>query len=160
MIILAIIFGAFVYRMRGGMKPSFPRPFDQVIFSLPFGYVAYAEAGIVLGLVCLVLTAIAVSTGHGGAMDLGSWMKERDDERLEFIVKPLRGKISGYWYDVILLAVTGVVVSLPVGIITMNPFLALSGLMKAPAYMLAKKADAGTEGGELLTGATLWGALI
>lgn len=64
-----------------------------------------------------------------------------------------------YWRCVTGMALSGLVVTIPAGVATLNPFLALSGAWKAVAYMIAKKADSDTEGGELLTGAFLWGAV-
>ena len=48
---------------------------------------------------------------------------------------------------------------MPAGIATLNPVLSLSGLLKGPAYMAAKFGGTHIEGGELLTGAVLWGCI-
>lgn len=160
---ILIIAGAWLYRYRGMTSEGwFKRPLPQMVFAFPYAIAAYMHFeshAWAIAFVVFALTALAVCTGHGGGMDLGKSDKERDDETLEFIIKWAHGKIPEYWYDVILLSVTGLAITLPVGIATLNPWLALSGAMKGPAYMAADNLNEGTEGGELLTGAALWGAI-
>lgn len=158
------ILGAALYRWRGASHPwkkYFPRPFNQLCFALPYAFTVYAftQNWWWTG-ASLVIATLGLLTGHGGGMDLGRVIKEdRDDETLEFFIKPLRGKISEYWYDVMLMAITGLAVTLLPGIFAANPLLALSGILKAPAYMLGWKFFDGTEGGEWITGGFLWIAL-
>ena len=168
MIILMMLLGALIYRMRGGLGPKLPRPVYQVLFSIPYVTCAFLSQDIfnfdygqyIAAFLVLITTTAAVATGHGGFMDLGTWQNDRDDERLEFIIKPLHKKIPEYWYDSLGMALTGVVVTLPAAIVTLNPLLAITGVLKAPAYMLAQRLGLGTEGGEYLTGAALWGSLL
>lgn len=110
-------------------------------------------------LVVWILTTLAVLTGHGRWMDLATSKKSGDDERLEFLIKWLYGRIPEYWYDALGLAVVGMAITLPAGIMLMNPWIAVSGALKAPAYMIGHKTRWGTEAGEALTGAFLWGTL-
>ena len=162
---LFALLGAYIYRMRGGMEPSFPRPIDQVLFSIPYGLIfglQFTEwfsiyEGIAIGLMALGLTTWAVLKGHGNNMDLGEG--DASPEWYESVMRWLKPKVPLYWYDCAGMAVSGLTYTLPAGILTLNPILALSGILKAPAYMLGKKADAGTMGGELLTGALLWGVV-
>ncbi|MGR3179816.1 MAG: hypothetical protein ACUZ8E_17390 [Candidatus Anammoxibacter sp.] len=169
---LLILAGAFIYRMRGGMKPSFPRPVDQLLFSLPYAAITLLAVNWWAALIVLILTTLAISTGHGQYF-LNISRKKIKPERLDFIVRIFFGKDPRttddyqtfnkkklYWRSVFGMAVTGLAITLPCGIATMNPVIAISGLLKAPAYMLSLKGDAGTEGGELLTGALLWGVLL
>lgn len=156
--LLMMIAGAFVYRMRGGMKPSLPSPVDQMIFALPYGVVTYLETNIWIALVVYILTTIAIRKGHGNTMDLGT-QPESDPEWYEFFIKWAKPRLSPYWYDALGQAVSGLTYTLPAGIATLNPVLALSGIAKAPAYMISRKGDADTEGGEMLTGAFLWGCV-
>lgn len=159
------VLGAFIYRWRG-MKGS--RPYAQAVFSLPYAlvtYIFYKEylinyGDILVSSIVFVFTALAVSTGHGRGMDLGE-TDQGKPEKLEFLVKWLKPYIPLYWYDAALLAVTGLAITLPAGIATLNPILALSGLLKAPAYMIGKFGCPRdhVEAGELLTGAALWGCL-
>lgn len=151
---IAALIGAFIYRMRGGMGPSFPRPIDQLLFSLPYGYLA-ALSGAVSGAIVLVLTTASVAKGHGNTMDLGDY--DCEPEWYEFLIRGwLHGRISLYWYDFVGHCISGLSCTLLAGVVCGDPLLAISGILKGPAYALAKKADAGTEGGELLTGALLW----
>jgi hypothetical protein len=162
-----ILMGAALYRWRGMAHPKkhwFPRPFNQIAFALPFALLVVAHYGwndvaFGVGFIALVLTTLGVLTGHGGGHDLGTYEGEREDERLEFIIKPLKSKMPEYWYDMLLLSITGMAITLPAGLLTLNPALALSGLAKGPAYAVARFGGTGTDGGELLTGAVLWGAL-
>ena len=69
--IIALI-GAFLYRLRGGMPPSFPRPVDQLLFAVPYGLVTgFYWDNIFAGLIIWVITAGALCLGHGNNMDLG-----------------------------------------------------------------------------------------
>lgn len=158
--------GAALYRWRGHgskYKKYFPRPFNQIAFALPYALVAWAATSNwwIAGAVLFVST-LGLVTGHGKFMDLGHTLRESEDETLEFSIKFLEGRISNYWYDALGLAVTGLAVTVPAGIALANPVLSLTGILKAPAYMIGRKwgpAGKETEVGEWLTGAFLWGSL-
>lgn len=165
---LIILAGAFVYRMRGGMPPSFARPADQIIFAFPFSVMAalqctniwgweYYGEGFLMQAVVLAATAGAVAKGHGNNMDLGE--QDKGPEWYEPVILWAKPHMPLYWYDALGLAISGLTYTIPCGLATLNPWIALSGAFKAPCYMLSKKADARTEGGELLTGGVLWGVL-
>jgi len=84
---------------------------------------------------------------------------EREPEWFEVYRPWLRSKgVNEYWLDFIGLGISGLFVTLPCGILLANPFLALSGALKAVAYALGWKYGGKTESGEMLTGAFLWGA--
>lgn len=167
-----MILGAFLYRLRG-MNNKY-RPWAQIIFSFPFAWVVYEtykdahlEPVFFLSL-CLtvwVFTSLSVLTGHGNGIDLGTYEKETEDEATEFLVKWLKKSLTPKAYDVLLLSMTGLLVTLPAGLVTLNPILAVWGILKGPCYLLAEwglrkhTKDAHIEAGELLTGAILWGAL-
>ena len=151
------------------MSPSFPRPVDQMLFALPYGIIAalftssvwefIPYAPTVVGVLTFTLTTLAVVKGHGNTMDLGEF--DREPEWYEFVIRPwLFNRVPLYWYDFIGHCISGLTYTIPIGIATMNPILGLSGLAKGPAYAISKRGDAGTAGGELLTGAFLWGCLI
>lgn len=167
-----ILAGALLYRWRGMAHPYkkyFPRPFNQIAFALPFAYVTYADFVVTLGsdyalvpaFIVLTLTTLGVLTGHGRGLDLGDTDKG-EPETLEFTIAWLKPYIPLKFYDMILLSVTGLAVTLPAGLATLNPVLALSGLLKGPAYVIGRfgcERDR-AEAGELLTGAVLWGAVL
>lgn len=174
-IILSAILGAAIYRWRGSDHTF--RPFSQMVFAMAFGLVTQTFyeplplwESLCIYTAVLIPTFAAVCTSHGGFQDLGTWTAPRSDERLEFIIKRLRGKIPEYWYDVLGLAVTGMAITLPCGIATLNPLIALSGALKGPAYMIGRvvwgmfpydrKPMFATEIGEILTGAFLYGVLV
>lgn len=151
LVIWALV-GAFISRMCGGMKPKLPWGLDQWIYALPYGLLPGAAlwalnpyVAVGLGLLSYAGAFLGKRTGHGGGLDLGTWTKPRSDERLEFLIKPLHGKIPEYWYDALLLAVTGVAVSLvaSAAIAVVSPLAALptliGGLLKPLPYMLGWK---------------------
>jgi hypothetical protein len=155
--LLMMPLGAFIYRMRGGMKPSLPSPVDQMLFALPYGYVTFQHSWWA-GLIAFILTTIAIRKGHGNSMDLGE--RDTEPEWYEFTIRWLKPYMPLYWYDALGLAVSGLTYTLPAGILTLDPWRAFSGILKAPAYMISKKGGAKTEGGEMLTGAFLWGSIF
>lgn len=141
------------------MPPKLPSFIDQVLFALPYGAVSYLESGAAAGAIVLVLTTLAVLTGHGNTMDVGEY--DREPEEYEILTRwSLPFWPSLYYYDLFAHSVGGLLITLSAGIIVGSPALALSGLLKGPAYALAKKGRAGTAGGELLTGALLYSALV
>lgn len=162
---MLVLIGAVLYRWRGAdhkYKKFFPRPFNQILFALPYAVVTYLFFGGVIGLLIgasvWAFATLATLTGHGRFMTLSEPLSG-EEETLEFIIKPLQQKMPVYWYKVLGLSLTGLAITLPAGILTLNPFLALSGGLKGIAYAAAQELNSGTEGGELLTGAVLWGTL-
>lgn len=159
-IFLFALIGGWLSRMCGGGPPRLPFGLDQWLYAIPYALIglpvlaplALGAAGAVqgknirryVGAILLFPFAgafLGKRTGHGNGLDLGR-AERGEDEVLEFIIKPLHGKIPEYWYDVLLMCVTGICVTLVAGIVVavVNPLagaiLALSGLMKGPAYMI------------------------
>lgn len=155
-----ILLGGFISRMCGGGKPKLPLGIDQWLYAIPYGVITYLYSQSILWSVLAYLGAfLGKRTGHGGWMDLGTWTKPREDERLEFIIKALHGKIYEYWYDFIGLCLVGLAVSLMSAVIvgSVSPLagfiLMLSGALKAVAYSIGWKIRRKpTEIGEFLTG--------
>lgn len=183
------LIGGLIYRVRGMAHPwkkYVGRPITQIAFSLPFAYAAYLSGGLWVGIIVLVLTTLAVLTGRGNFF-LGSDFKDPyEPETVEFIIIKLKNILPRYWYKCLGMALVGLCATLPCGIATLNPLIALSGLLMAPAYMLGrliynispkvgKKDSSGngylgvsylprhldyaTEMGEFLTGFLLWSVL-
>lgn len=160
------LYGALLYRWRGMAHPKkkyFPRPFNQIVFAFPYAVYVYLATpfqshALALASICWVLTTLAVLTGHGRGNDLGQ-KDDGDPETLEFLIAWLKPHIPLYYYDILLLSITGAAITLPAGLLTLNPFLALSGLLKGLCYAVAKFGDTGSDGGELLTGAVLYASL-
>jgi len=138
-VVFALAMGA-MNRWRGMSSPFkkfFPRPLPQITLALPYAIlVSDYLNNYYVGAAVLVLTTLGWLTGHGAFIDLGTWKNAVKPERLEFTITWLKSKLSPYWYDFVGLAVTGLAVTVPAGIATMNPVLALSGVLKAPAYAI------------------------
>ena len=175
-VILFAFFGGWLSRMAGGAPPKLPWGLDQWLYAIPYAFHAPVTSWwAILGYAGAFL---GKRTGHGVFMDLGTWEKPTDDERLEFIIKPLKGKLHPYWYDFLGLALTGISVSLLAGVVLSASghilpgiILALSGLTKAPAYAIGwliypnnkgkgiKYLNEATAIGEFLTGFFAYGIL-
>lgn len=153
-LILFAILGGWVSRMCGGAPPKLPIGMAQWVYAYPYAVIAsfsFIEESFFYwpAYTLALLSALAGKrTGHGGGMDLGNSPKEpgqgRTPEKLEYLILWLHGRIDRYWYDVLLLAITGLAVTIIPGLILVmsNPiwgaFLAISGITKAPAYMIGR----------------------
>lgn len=168
--LLAVI-GGIIYRMRGGWGHDFPRPIEQALFAFPI--LGYAVMAPWMLIVPAYVWAVAwYCTGHGGFMDLASWLQARAQETLEPLIAWLKDDMPEYWYDVLGLAVTSIVPLVPLAIIVgwYAPaaliWVILAMLGKPVGYMLSKKydwtpkyEDGFTERGEFSTGFFTWLAL-
>lgn len=143
----------FIGRWNGGGRPSWLRwldnPFSQILYAWPYIAIAcLAVPQLVDGprwfewwhvALLSVLTVVMVVKGHGHNMDLGTSDPRGEPEWYEGgLYEALYGKISNYWYDAIGLAISGLTYTLPLGLYMANPLLALSGALKAPAYMAGR----------------------
>ncbi len=154
--------GGWLSRMSGGGPPKLPWGLDQWLYATPYMLIGLPALGAIAAAMELnskskkyihaVLPLayfgafIGKRTGHGGGLDMGTSEKEpgagRDPEKLEYLILWLHDKMPRYWYDALIMAITGIAVTLPAGIVVgfLNPwagaFLAVSGLSKAPAYMI------------------------
>jgi len=167
-----------------------PHPIPQILLSFPFAYASYAVSWQAAAIV-LVLTVIAFVLGHGQyfpQMMAKKIKPERidflvklffsDDPRTKDFPMNLqktkqnerayydrlindygRDKLS--WRCFTGMALTGLAVTLPAGVVTFNPLLAISGILKAPSYVIAMKikpddGDKAIEYAEYITGAILY----
>jgi len=152
------ILGALVSRWHGGGFFNLGKVWISLIWALPFAYLVYTYNPW-LAIPALALCALGKSSGHGNWFDLAT-MPQGTRERLEFIIRPLYGKIPEYWYDVIGLSVVGLAaVSGGLLIAPYNPLgavaIALAGLAKPIGYMIGWKlwtSPKSTEFGEYVTG--------
>jgi len=152
------LLGAALYRWRGHASPIkkyFPKPWPQIVFGLPYASIA-AAASYWLALPVGILTYAGLVTGHGQYF-LSLHPKSIKPEFVDFALVPFfgadpRSQVSNdsdafdgitaygadrlYWRCVAGMALTGLLVTLPAGIACLNPLLALSGALKAPAYMI------------------------
>lgn len=183
-IAIAAFMGGFIYRMRGGYGPSFPRPIEQTLFCLVF-LLPLAALPWQWAWVPFVLAVIATLKGHGRNMDLGTVPVEDYPGGYEWFEMvtgwyKLHRKMPEYWYDVGGITISGLAVTLPVGValagfghLGLGAFIVLLGAMKGLAYMvgwwLHPKGDNGpktpltknaTEYGEFLFGFFVWGGVL
>lgn len=184
------LIGAIIYRFRGHAskyKKYYPRPASQITFSLPYAIIAYLSAGLWVGGLVLILTTLAILTGRGNFFPKVPFKSPYKPETLESPILFLRGKIPDCLYKSLGMAIVGMAATFPCGVSTLNPFIALSGALMAPAYMigrviydvspkvpkkdssgnsymgvkyLPRHLDYGTEIGEFLTGLFLWTSLF
>lgn len=190
------LIGAVIFRIRGTnhneISGFLPRPFEQLLFSAPWIWLASQLFDPWQAIILSIITVVMVLKAHGKVFDLGTARKSsapfgEDPEWYDGILYPLYGKIPEYWYDAIGLAVSGLSYTIPVGLFMADPtgdyfteglIIALSGALKAPAYMIGRcfstsypeLADVSefkavdkvlnlrhaTEWGEVLTGFFLW----
>ena len=172
--LIAALIGGILFRMRGGW-PDIPRPIEQVLFCAPVIYICFVAFGY-WGILLAALSVIAVVKRHGNNIDLGTWDGPSKDAWYEFTIKWAKPYMSLYWYDALGMAVSGLTYTLPM--ILINPVLGLSGILKAPAYMLGWfmhpryndgriklrlgkfTLECATEWGEFFTGAFLWAVFV
>lgn len=184
LLLTSTVTGALFYRMRGG-EPDLPRPVEQVLFCLIF-IVAMDVFGVGIwaGLIPFIIAVLITCTGHGQYF-LSLTPKLIKNERIDFLLRPIfghdprdlvyavspqeidkliddYGREKLYWRCVTGMAMTGFLISLAPGIAVAfwhplpGVLLALSGLIKAPAYMASHRIGQGTEGGEWGYGGAQW----
>lgn len=163
--------GSILYRVRGGLAPALPRPFDQMLFALAYGAIVFrvSKNNPYLFIGVMLVTALALSTGHGQYMDLALVDGVSGEERVDFILKWFFGPddFQSYRRDFCGLMVTGLIVTIPTGVVLAlykeykaATVIGCSGVLKAVAYALSFEMGYATEGGEYLTGFLLWSAVI
>lgn len=161
-IIAFALLGGWLSRMCGGAPPKLPWGMDQWLYASPYGLISLPASSAILLLLFTInvkpraywkfVALIALlpyfgaflgkRTGHGGGIDAGTSKKNREDESLEFLIKPLHGNIDEYWYDMLLLAITGIATTLLAGTIicfldiAAGTLILVSGGFKAVAYMI------------------------
>jgi hypothetical protein len=164
LIMVFSLLGGWLSRMCGGGPPKLPLGLDQWLYAVPYFLIglpiilpAWALflktpktiKGWRIWLVLAIAYIAAVTgkrTGHGGGIDMGHSSEEvgagRDPEKLEYPILWLNGVIKTYWYDALLLGITGIVGTIPAGIILSffhggaGLLLAVSGATKPLAYMI------------------------
>lgn len=173
-VIAASLIGGFISRWHGGGFLGGAKVWKNIAWALPFAIVtgiAYYPRfllwiTIAAAIVCFAACLAGKATGHGGFMDLASWIGKRTQEALEWIIAPLKKHIPEYWYDALGLVVVGfaAVSGAVVTIAFISPLaaaiIALGGIMKAPSYIIGKKFfKQFTVFGELFTGVFAYGCL-
>ena len=171
--LLLIPYLAIANRIRGGMGFGFdlPRGLELSLVSWPFVVPVLYTYDLnlytyILSLLVFLCTLLMWSFGWGTAMDLGRSNNEND--RKEFPHSYILGRTNGgYWFDFAALAMRGAVITVPVGLATVNPWLVFAGAVMAPAYAIgwlipskSKELRQGTEIGEALFGAFLAAILL
>ena len=148
--------GGLIYRIRGGLAPSLPRPLDQLLFCYPLFLAAVIAGGGWLAYAAYALAVAGCATGHGQYMGLGRWrVPVKEMEALDFIPRLIFGRdeVGPAQYpvrapaararDLFGLAVTGLAMTLAPGLLIMSTgnfwpgfLLGASGILKAAAYWI------------------------
>jgi len=172
-LIIAMI-GGLLYRMRGahhepllGLSGRAQKILYMIAFSSIYATAAFCSTGTWAGLIVWAVTFGAITTGHASYIDLahvvdGSTGAPADGQTDEWYGRWIPG--TGYWHEFAGLAVSGLLITLPCGLATLNPIIGLSGALKAPAYAIGWLIQDWTElnmffAREAFTGFLLWGAL-
>lgn len=157
------LIGAFIYRWRGMDNPH---PVPELIFCFPFAALAawewYShgwEAALMAFIVVGGLMTLVCVTGHGRFHNITEPLTGMP-EKLEKVTLWLYPHVSTTVYKIICMSLKGFLMMLPFAVATLNPLPLLAGACMGLAYYLSYKTNAGSMGGELLTGAILWGCLI
>lgn len=155
MIFIAAILGGICYRWRGHSskyKKYFPRPLNQIAFAVPYAWVTYQTIGF-WAVAVLAVTTLGVLTGHGRGFNNDALQGE--PETTEYLILWLQPYMPLSLYKFLIMSITGLAITLWAGIATLNPLLALSGILKGVAYFITRD----TRVGEFFTGIFLWGSL-
>jgi len=147
--------GGILYRWRGhasDYKKYFPRPWNQIAFALPYAWFAYQQVGY-WAILVLIFTTLGTITGHGRGFNNDTL--QGDPETLEWPISWMQLYVPLQFYKFMIMVMTGLAISLPAGLATLNPVLALSGALKGVAYYITRD----TRVSEFLTGLFLWGVL-
>jgi len=141
-IVLITLIGGLISRMSGSKDFNIGYGLEQWLYALPYGLINIT-ASWWQALLSYVGAFVGKRTGHGGGIDMGTYPHPRDPEKLEYLIIKLRGRIPEYWYDALLMSITGLAVSLVSGIVfavnidlLSGALLAVSGATKGLAYML------------------------
>lgn len=148
LVIFLTIFSTLAYgylsRMAGGAKPKLPLGLDQWLYAIPY-FLVCLPFGYLYGIFSGLGAFLGKRTGHGNALDYATEDKahEDDPEKLEYLILPLKNRISEYWYDFLLMSITGLATNLLAGIFViffLSPILGLlillGGASKGLAYAI------------------------
>ncbi len=164
-VILAAILGGWSSRNCGGGWPKMPLALEQWIYGIPYGAaMAINPISAVIAYLCAVL---GKRMGHGQYIHLG---KKRQVITQDEVIDPLLRFFFGvdrggaYWRCVCGLAITGLAVTVPTGVLyggKGGAMIAISGASKGMAYMIGHSlpVKSPTIIGEILTGVFGWGIL-
>lgn len=168
-LLIVALLGGLSYRLRGGLIPGTPKILSRLIFTIPFAVVSWMAIKW-WSLPATAITYGAIVTGHGRWQSYKEPLKG-NPEATEYPIQWLISLLPTYWYKFTGMAYNGLLITLPAGLATLNPFIALSGISKAIAYSIGWKIypkqygkgisgfNQATQIGEFLTGAFMWGAL-
>lgn len=159
-ILLITLYMGFFSRVTGGGFVDLPLSLENWLYALPYGVLSYLAVSlsfsldltyeILSGLVGFAGAYMGKRTGHGQYMDLATWKRTIEPEKLDFIVKLFFGEDRNvaqtgkgdYWRDVFGCVVVGIAVPFIPTIILMASgmyflgfLLILGGAAKGLAYM-------------------------
>lgn len=147
--ILSIPFGI-LSRMNGGGFYDLPFGLDAHLYALPYAILGCIYGGFFGFVLGYTFAFIGKRTGHGQYMDLGTWNKEVEPEKVDFLVQLAYGKdtYNNKWRDLFGLTLTGLLVAIGAGfvlIFTGHVFMGLGvllgGSLKGIAYLIGWNCD-------------------
>lgn len=181
MIFLWALIGARISRMAGGGWPKTPFGLDAWLYSVPYGIVTFlallpTSGGVFAPYPYWIWIGAALATvaamlgkrnGTRVFFDMGTWEAEpREPHKLEYFMKPLKGRVSEFTYDFIGLFLKGFLTTIVTAALVgycyplFGVYILVGGLMQPIAY------SAGwyigiypTETGEHLNGFFAWFSL-
>lgn len=166
-LIIALIWG-WISRMAGGAPPKLLYGLDAWLYALPYAIICLPSFW---SIPAYLIAALGKRLGHGRGISLKAPLIG-EPEKIEWLTIWVKPYIPVYWYKVLILSATGLVCSLVAGIICGSWIIALSGLLKGPAYMIGwaiypkgtgrgiKYLNEATAIGEFLTGFLCIGVLL
>ncbi len=127
--------------MCGGGPPKLPFRLSRWLYAVPYGLLG-GSVGIVQGILSYLGASLGKRTGHGRGISLLDPVTG-EPEKLEFLISWTRKYLNDYWYQVLILSLTGLATTLIAGVVVclVNPVIGtlviLSGAIGKPlAYMI------------------------
>jgi hypothetical protein len=161
-IFLFALAGGLIYRIRGGLIPAIPITVCRFVFSISFAVPAAIHAynaeslrewGLFWAwegatLLALILTDLAVTTGHGewqGYKQPMTGTAEKEDFLIgwlapnRFANPPTMSATAMYWYKFLGMLINGLIIGLAGALSVLSPAIAIGGAMKSVAYAIGWK---------------------
>lgn len=157
LVLVYAVLGGLLYRWRGSSLWTPPRPVLQAVIALPFA--AAAPGSWLVAALVWIWTAGALCLGHGQYQGMGDTPEGTDRSSVDWLLRWMGGPPGGLARCVAGMALTGMLVTLPVGLALGSPVVALAGAGKSLCYLVGTRVRWQVLGdtSETLTGILFWG---